>query len=216
MTIALGLTGGIGSGKSTVSTLFRERDVTVVDADAIVHELQAPGTPMLDEIAEAFGPEVILENGALDRAALAEIVFQDPEARRRLGLIVHGPVGLEMLRRVNEAREARVPLVVVDIPLLFEGARAGRDTAGLLGLDASVTVWVPAELQLERTVARDDCTPAEAQRRIDAQLPLDEKKRLADYVIDNSGTRDDTKRQVVALFEKLSEPATEGEPSARE
>ena len=93
---------------------------------------------------------------------------------------------------------------MVDIPLLFEGVKAGRNTATLLGLDAVVLVWVPPETQLERTMARDDCTREEAQRRLDAQMPIDEKKQLADYVIDNSGSREATERQVRALHEQLT------------
>jgi dephospho-CoA kinase len=203
MTFALGLTGGIGSGKSTVSRLFRELGARIIDADAIVHELQAPGAPMLDEIAKAFGAHVIDADGALDRAAVGDIVFRDPDARKQLGLIVHGPVGLEMLRQVTQARESRVPLVIADIPLLLEGARAGRDTAKILQLDAVAVVWVPESAQIERTVARDGCTVDEAQRRVDSQLPIDEKKQLADYVIDNSGTPEETAAQTERLYHQL-------------
>jgi dephospho-CoA kinase len=204
MTYSLGLTGGIGSGKTTVARALEKLGVPIVDADAIVHELQAPGSPVLTELAEEFGPEILDANGALDRAALADIVFVDPEARKRLGLIIHPKVGLEMLRRVNAAREASVPLVVADIPLLLEGKRDGRDTAGVLGLEAVLVVWVSAPVQLARTVARDGCTEEEAQRRIDAQMPIDEKKQLADFVIDNSGSFEQTEQQVRALFEKLT------------
>jgi dephospho-CoA kinase len=203
-TTALGLTGGIGSGKSSVARLFEKLRVPVVDADAIVHQIQSPGSPVLDEIAEAFGSHLIDSDGALDRAALAEVVFRDPEARQRLGQIVHPRVGVEMARQLEAVRTAGEKLVVVDIPLLFEGAKAGRNTAALLGLDAVLLVWVPPETQLERTMARDGCTREEAQRRLDAQMPIDEKKQLADYVIDNSGPPEQTEKQVRELYEKLT------------
>ncbi len=120
MAVIAGLTGGIGSGKSTVAGMLEKLGATVVDADAIVHELQAPGEPLLDEIAAEFGPEVIDADGALDREALGAIVFRDPEARQRLNRIVHPKVGAEFARRLQAARDSGVALIVLDIPLLFE------------------------------------------------------------------------------------------------
>ncbi len=224
MTRIIGLSGGIGSGKSTVSRALAALGATVIDADAIVHELQAPGSPMLAEIAEAFGPDVIDAGGHLDRAALGAIVFGDAEARQRLGAIVHPPVAAEIARRVARARSERARVVVLDIPLLFEGRKArpqrgraarqsrakagprkaGAGSATALELDATIVVWAPEQAQIERQIARDGCSPEEALRRVRAQLPLHEKKALADFVIDNSGTPDETERQVRALWERLS------------
>jgi dephospho-CoA kinase len=203
MTRVVGLTGGIGSGKSTVASMLRELGAVIIDADRIVHELQAPGMPMLDELAAAFGEEILDGSGALDRKSLAGIVFRDPEARRRLGLIVHPQVGLEMLRQVSEAREAMAPMAVADIPLLFEGRREGRDTAGALGVEGVILAWVPVELQIERTMDRDACTREEALARIRAQVPIDEKRALADHLIDNSGSYDETLQQVRDLWKQL-------------
>lgn len=203
MTRVVGLTGGIGSGKSTVASMLRELGAVIIDADRIVHELQAPGMPMLDELAAAFGEEILDSAGALDRKSLAGIVFRDPEARRRLGLIVHPQVGLEMLRQVSEAREAMAPMAVADIPLLFEGRREGRDTAGALGVEGVILAWVPVELQIERTMDRDACTRDEALARIRAQVPIDEKRALADHLIDNSGSYDETLQQVRDLWKQL-------------
>ena len=203
-TCVVGLTGGIGSGKSTVAEMLRALGAVIVDADRIVHELQAPGMPMLAELAAAFGDAILDESGALDRKALGAIVFQDADARIELGRIVHPQVGIEMLRQVTLAREQAAPLAVADIPLLFEGRQAGRDTAGALGVEGVILSWVPRAVQVERTMARDDCSEEEALARIRAQLPIDEKRELAEWVIDNSGDRDATEKQVQELFERLT------------
>ena len=203
MTRVVGLSGGIGTGKSTVTRMLAALGAVVVDADAIVHRLQAPGSPLLDEIAAALGADVIDADGALDRKRVADLVFRDPAARARLNAIVHPRVGAEMARELAAAREAGAALVVLDIPLLFEGRAAGRGGASALPFDATILVHAPRELQIERTVARDGVSREDVERRLAAQLPIDEKRALADHVIDNTGTLEDTERQVRALFERL-------------
>ena len=203
MTRVVGLSGGIASGKSTVAEVFRELGAVVIDADAIVRELQAPGSPVLGELARAFGAGILDAAGALDRKALGDIAFRDAAARARLGAILHPRVGAEMARRLAAAREAGAELVVLDIPLLFEGRAAGKGGAASLDFDATVLVYVPEALQIERLMERDDCDRDEALRRIRAQLPIDEKRALADHVIDNSGTREETARQARALYPVL-------------
>jgi len=214
MTKIIGLSGGIGSGKSTVTRLLAELGAVTVDADAIVHELQAPGTPMLAAIAQAFGDEVIREDGSLDRAALGAIVFRDAGARARLGLLVHPPVIAEMVRRAKAGAASGAPMVVLDIPLFFEGQKAGTGTASAMDYDATVLVWVPRAVQIERTVARDGCDVAEAERRVAAQMPIDEKRALATHVIDNSGSPEDTRRQVEALWHELVDGTIQTDTSA--
>ena len=210
MTRVIGLTGGIGTGKSTVARLLTELGAAVVDADAIVRELQAPGSPALAEIAAALGSDVLDPAGALDRARVADRVFRDPALRQRLNAIMHPRVGAEMARRTDAARRAGAPLVVMDIPLLFETRPRDRDAARG-GSDATVLVYAAPSVQIDRTVARDGCTREEAERRIAAQLPIDEKRALADYVIDNGGALADTERQVRGLFAKLiGQAATAG------
>ncbi|MCX5738682.1 MAG: dephospho-CoA kinase [Proteobacteria bacterium] len=202
VTRVVGLTGGIGTGKSTVSRLLADLGAVVIDADAIVHELQAPSSPVLAEIANALGGDVLDATGALDRARVAERVFQDPAQRQRLNAIMHPRVGAEMARRSDAARRAGAPLIVMDIPLLFETRPRDR-AAARGGADATVLVYAPRSVQIERTVARDGCTREQAEHRIAAQLPIDEKRALADHVIDNSGALADTDRQVRALFATL-------------
>ena len=204
MTCFIGLSGGIGSGKSTVSRLLNELGAIIVDADAIVHELQAAGQPMLKEIAAAFGDGVLTDDGALDRPALGSIVFRDPERRRELEQIVQPPVVAEMARRAKVAIDDGVPMVVMDIPLLFEGKKTGRGSAAAMQYDATICIWVPMETQIERTMSRDECERGEAERRIAAQLPIDEKREMADHVIDNSGTPEQTCEQVEALYAQLT------------
>lgn len=204
MTVVVGLTGGIGCGKSTVARMFEALGATVIDADAIVHELQAPGMPLVAEIAEAFGADVLDATGALDRKALGAIVFRDAEARRRLNALVHPEVGAEFARRIAAAIAADAPLLVLDIPLLFEGRRAGSQGASALRFDATVLVACSEETQIVRQQRRDGASREEALARIRAQMPLDEKRALADYVIENDGTLADTERQVREVVRALS------------
>ncbi len=185
--------------------MFEALGAVVICADAITHELQGPGSPLVDEIAEAFGREVLDVDGALDREALGAIVFRDPEARRRLEAMVHPRVGLEMRRRLAEAVEAGVALVLLDMSVLFEAKRSRGEplVAEQDPWDAVIVVWAPTEAQIERQLARDGYAREEAERRVASQIPLDEKRRLADHVIDNSGPLDETRRQVEALYQEL-------------
>ena len=184
--------------------MFEALGASVVDADAIVHELQAPHAPMLSELALAFGSDILREDGSLDREALGEIVFNDDEQRALLNSIVHPAVAAEFQKRVAAATAAQVPVVVLDIPLLFEGRKSGKGTAAVMDFDATVVVWVPEALQRERTMERDACSEEVAKSRIRAQMPLDEKRELADYVIRNDGSRAATEAQVRELFAVFS------------
>lgn len=192
----VGLTGGIASGKSTVAAMLREMGAAVVDADALAREVVEPGEPALAEIARRFGPGVIAADGRLDRAALARIVFADEEARRDLGAITHPRVAALAAERTRALADAGAPIVFYEAALLVEN--------GLhRGLSALIVVAVPPEVQLERLIRRDGLSADEARARLAAQLPLAEKIRVADYVIDNAGTVEDTRRQVEALYRKL-------------
>ncbi|HIF93217.1 MAG TPA: dephospho-CoA kinase [Myxococcales bacterium] len=205
MTCILGLSGGIGSGKSTVTRILAELGATTIDADAIVHEQQAPGQPLLEKLAEAFGADILRPDGSLDREALGAIVFRDEEARTRLGAMMHPPVIAEMGRRAKAAVEAGDALVVLDIPLLFEGRVNGRGSGSSMDFHATVCVWAAREIQIERTTKRDDCDVEEAVRRVAAQLPIDEKRDMADHVIDNTGSVEETRKQVIDLVRHLTQ-----------
>ncbi len=222
MTRVVGLTGGIGSGKSTVCRLLAALGAVVIDSDAIVHELQAPGTPLLARIAESFGGEMLRRDGSLDRARLGQLVFADAAARARLNALVHPVVGRETLRRLEAAQAAGAALVVLDIPLLLEGrsrrgADPGRARTASDGVSEVIVVYASEAQQIERQVARDGATPEHAAERVRAQLSIEEKRALADRVIDNSGSLADTERQVQELYAELTSPKSEAgaAPSAR-
>ena len=177
----IGLTGGIGSGKSTVAALLRELGATVIDADEATRAVQAPGSPGLQQLVEAFGPEILTPDGALDRPRLAAIAFSDPEARRRLNEIVHPLVREWMAERQREAAERGDAAVVLEVPLLFE-------TRGAEGLDAVVLVYAPEDVQLKRLIEARGMDEQAARARIASQMPIEEKRRLASHVIPNTGT----------------------------
>lgn len=213
MTKVVGLTGGIGTGKSTVSAMWTGLGALLIDADRIVRELQAPGTPVLEAMVEAFGPEILQPGGELDRKGLGERVFSDPASRLRLGAIIGPAILGEMAARTEAARDAGAELVVLDIPLLFEGRGRGRaapgepprSTADLAS--ETVLVWAPEAQQIARQMERDDATREHALARIAAQMPIDEKRALADHVIDNSGTLEETRAQLETLDRELRTPA---------
>ena len=185
--IVVGLTGGIGAGKSTVSTMLAERGAVIVDADAIVRELQAPGAPLLDVLASRFGPGIIDAHGALDRAALAAIVFDDRSALDDLNALVHPAVRAEIAIRVR-ARADTDDVVVLDIPLVTDPRRDG--------MEALVVVDAPVEVAVERLVAQRGMSEADARARVDKQLSRHERVAIADLVIDNGGDRASLVRQV--------------------
>jgi len=177
--ILVGLTGGIGSGKSTVSALLAAKGATVVDADAITRELQVPGTSVFGAIVERFGPAILDADGGLDRQALADVVFADPAALAALNGIVHPAVGAEIARRLDAAHPDDV--VVLDVPLLVE---SGRSDLALL-----VVVDVDPAVAVERLERHRGMSPADARARMARQASRDDRLARADLVIDNSGDR---------------------------
>jgi len=193
--LRVALTGGIATGKSYVAQRLRQAGVPVVDADVIAREVVARGTPGLRAIVGRFGPAVLDEGGGLNRPALAAIVFSDSAARRDLEAIVH-PAVRAGIDRFLAAVPPATPVAVADIPLLFETGRAGE-------FDAVVVAACPPAMQIERVMARDAATRAQAEQRVAAQWPIDDKVRRADYVIDTSTSFEATDAAVDAVITAL-------------
>jgi len=192
----IGLTGGIASGKSTVAALLSRRGAVVVDADALAHEVLLPDGPAFDDVVARFGREVLDGTGAVDRSALGDIVFADSALRADLERITHPRINTLMQERLAAALDSGAPLVVADIPLLFE-----RDLES--AFDGTMLVYVPPAVQLRRLRDRDGLDDMSAQRRIVAQLPIDDKRARATWIIDNAGDVDATAAQVDAWWDAV-------------
>jgi dephospho-CoA kinase len=192
----IGLTGGIGSGKSTVAGFLREMGATVIDADEGAREVVEPGTVGFERVVAEFGPGFVHE-GRLDRARLAELVFEsDPDARRRLNSIVWPLVRDWMAERQRGAAARNDPVVVLEVPLLFEGGLHAN-------MDAVIVVYIPSQLQVRRLMDKG-YTEEQARARMSAQLSLEEKARQADYVIDNTGTLDQTRERTGEVWREIA------------
>lgn len=196
----VGLTGGIASGKSTVAQWLVELGAALIDADALVREVEAPGGLAYDAIVACFGREILLPDGQLDRKALGARVFSDDAARQTLNGIVHPAVQQLQRERVAQLEQQPGRVIVLDVPLLYE-----------IGMDAwmhkVVVVWVPREVQITRLMQRNGLTRREAEARVKSQMSLDEKRRRADYVIDNSGSLQSTRAQTERVWQELAECA---------
>jgi dephospho-CoA kinase len=192
----IGLTGGAGSGKSTVAEMLRELGAVVVDADEASHAAYAPGSPGFDAVVNEFGSDFV-HGGQIDRARLGELVFHDEDARRRLNAIVHPLVRTWMAERTVEAEDRGAEVIVHDVPLLFEN--------GLEKLYSDVVlVHVPEKLQLRRLVDGRGVSEDRARAMIAAQMPIDDKRGRAQHVIDNSGTREATREQVEKVWAEIA------------
>jgi len=194
----LGLTGGIASGKSTVSAMLVRLGAKLVDADQVAREVVLPGEPALMQLSKQFGQEILKSDGSLDRQALGRIVFTpDKQKLKELEAILHPAIRERMHKRMD-AYLAEEPnrLVIADIPLLFE---TGQEAM----YDAVLLVYVPKVTQLERLMAREGMTEEEAKVRIELQMDMEEKKQRADYIIDNSSTLEHTQRQIENIWREL-------------
>ncbi|MEW6386609.1 MAG: dephospho-CoA kinase [Thermodesulfobacteriota bacterium] len=194
--LKIAITGGAGSGKSTVARMFQELGAAVIDADAVARSVVAPGQPAWEELKLAFGPEFFQADGSLDRAKMSDLVFSDPEARKRLNKILHPRIIQEMARRLQDLEGRGADLVLVEVPLLFE---VGLDPA----YDRVMVVYVGPEEQRERLRNRDQREEAEITGILEAQWPLADKRDRADYVVDNRGDLKATRRQVENLWQNL-------------
>jgi dephospho-CoA kinase len=193
--LLVGLTGGIGAGKSTVARLLSERGAIVIDADSIVRELQQPGTDVFRAIVERFGQDIVSADGSLDRERLAGIVFRDDDARSALNAIVHPAVYAVMAERIAGLKDGD-EVVVLDIPLLAEAG-------GGEGMDAVVVVEADQDARAARVVAERGLDPEDVRARMATQASPEQRGALADVVIRNDGTVEDLQEQVEALWEQL-------------
>ena len=197
MSTVVGLTGGIASGKSTVSNMLKELGITVIDADLEARAVVEPGEDAYNQILEHFGKKILLEDGSINRPKLGEIIFNNKEERLVLNGIVHPAVR----KKMNEKKEAAVKrgefIIVMDIPLLFESELAGL-------VEKIILVYVDEAVQLERLMIRNDYSKEEAIARIRSQMPLEEKKERSDFIIDNNGSLELTQKQLNTILQKLS------------
>jgi len=191
----IGLTGGAGSGKSTVAEMFRQLGAAVVDADEATHAVYAPGTPGFEAVVREFGEEFV-RNGVIDRKKLGEVVFNEPAQRRRLNAIVHPLVRQWMAERTAVAVEGGAEVVIQDVPLLFENALQGL-------FSETVLVYARPAIQVSRLIEERGLSAARADAILAAQMPIDEKRPLADFVIDNNGSLDETRRQVEEVWARV-------------
>ena len=192
----VGLTGGIGSGKWTVASLLKERGATVIDADAIARQVVEPGSETLAELVAEFGDRILRDDGSLNRGELAAIAFADRIATERLNEIMHPAIKAETVRLLSAAGDSAI--VIHDMPLLLETGQQDL-------VDMVVVVDVPEEVQRERAVGQRGLSLDDVERRMAAQVIRSERLARADVVIDNSGTREDTARQVDALWDRLTQ-----------
>jgi len=199
--IVAGLTGGIATGKSTVSNFLSDAGARIIDADKIAREVVKQGTPAYDEIRAFFGDEILMPNGDIDRERLGDIIFNDSDKKKRLDAIVHPRVFERSAALIAEIA-AREPgaVVILDIPLLLE-ANMDRDLAEV------IVVYVPEALQLQRLMARDGIDEKAAMARIRSQMPIEEKRKRATRVIDNSGSRSACRQQALEALDRLRQKA---------
>ncbi len=207
--IIAGLTGGIASGKSTVAGMLAEAGARIVDADRIAHQVVQKGQPAWHDIAAHFGETILKPDGEIDRDALGDIVFNDTEAKSALNRIVHPRVFESMAQEIQQlAEEHPDDLVIMDVPLLIESGLHAT-------LPIVILVHVPASVQKERLMRRDGLSAADAAARIRSQMPIDDKRAHAHYIIDNSGEQDATRRQVLAVYRRILSGAPAPPPSGR-
>ncbi len=194
--LVVGLTGGIASGKSTVSRMFAELGIPVICADELARDAVKPGSPALEEIRQTFGKEVLAEDGSLDRAAMARLVFQDKARRKLLESIIHPRVAEEQEKRVRSLEREGHRIAIIDVPLLYESEWEKP-------FDLIIVVYVPRDVQEQRLVERDEISLEDARARLNAQMPIEQKKKLADRVVDNTRGKAHTLEQVKEILGQL-------------
>jgi dephospho-CoA kinase len=192
----LGLTGGIASGKSTVAVILRRLGASIINADELSREVVQPEQPAWKEIIETFGPDILQEDRTLDRRKLRKIVFDNPEARKKLEAIIHPRVRALAERKISELAAAGCSIIVYEVPLLFEAQIH-------LWLRPVILVACETATQKRRLLERDHLTEIEAQQHLDAQMSLEQKRKLADYVVENDGNLEELEQQVRRVLQQI-------------
>lgn len=192
----VGLTGGIASGKSTVSGFFKKLRIPVIDADQMARDSVKPNTKAYREILKTFGKEVMKKDRTLDRARLSEIVFSNPSKKERLEKLTHPEIFKRILKKIREIKKQGHPLAIVDAALLFESGLNQQ-------MDKTILIHANPEIQLQRLKSRDGLSEDQAKKRIGVQMPDSQKERLADYIIDNSGSPEETYRQLLEVITQI-------------
>ncbi|WP_208592272.1 dephospho-CoA kinase [Gracilibacillus suaedae] len=194
--LIIGLTGNIATGKSTISKMIQEKyQIPVIDADIVSREVVEPGEQALEEIVATFGEEILLEDGTLDRKLLGSIIFQDLSKREQLNAIVHPAVRKRMLSKKEELLQQGNQSIVMDIPLLFENKLTYL-------VEKTIVVYTTEDVQLQRLIERNQLTEKEARDRMNSQMNMEKKRELADAIIDNSGSIEESENQLINIFEK--------------
>lgn len=191
----LGLTGGIATGKSLVSDYFKSKGYPVIDADQVSRQVVEAGSLGLSQVADHFGSHILFENGELDRKKLGQLIFSDSEKRKELNAIMHPLIRSEVLKQLNQLKKEGYDLIVLDLPLLFESSYEDQ-------VDQVMVIHINKDLQLKRLMKRNDLSQREALQRIHSQMPLEEKMKKSQVLIDNSGTKKETFQQINTWLEK--------------
>lgn len=193
MTLVIGLTGSIATGKSTIAKMFKELNIDVIDADLIARKVVEVNKPAYLEIVEAFGEEILYENKELNRKALGNIIFNNEEKRKKLNSIIHPAIRKEMLAQKEAFIKLNRDVIVMDIPLIFESGLENY-------VEKILVAYVSEETQLKRLIERDECSEEEARSRINSQISIEEKAQKADAIIDNNGTVSESRKQLLNLL----------------
>ncbi|TSO26600.1 dephospho-CoA kinase [Lactobacillus sp. LL6] len=198
MTKVLGLTGGIATGKSTADEFFKKQNIPIIDSDKIAHDILNIGKPAYKEVKSIFGSEYLNADQTINRKKLGHLVFSDPKELKKLNDITHPLIYQEIQEKIQVEKSKNTPLVIVDAPVLFE-------SNGQNYCDATLVITLPLDVQLKRLMARNNLTKAEAMNRINSQMPLIQKEKLATYVVDNTGTIKELENKLEKVLIKMCE-----------
>lgn len=198
MTQVLGLTGGIATGKSTADEFFKKQNIPIIDSDKIAYKIMDIGKPAYQKVKLIFGDEFLNEDKSINRKKLGHLVFSDSKELKKLNDITHPLIYQEIQEKIQVEKNKKTPLVIVDAPVLFE-------SGGQKYCDATLVITLPLDVQLKRLMARNNLTKNEAMNRINSQMPLTQKEKLATYVVDNTGTIKELENNLAKILKKMCE-----------